>query len=248
MPNCSIALDRASMLVRKSSVARMRARKNDLPLHERHSDEGSSIAALAVMGNVDKKQGAPQDNPNAQGMQKSDKPVQPTAQQTPPPQRGEVVRRDPYEMMMRDPFNVFAQSPLQLMREMMMDPFRMFRQFAQPQAMWNPEFEIRETDDAYVFRADMPGVTAQDLEITLVGDQLRIIGKREQEQHEGEGRFHTYERSYGSFSRAFSLPDTADVDNIRSDLKDGVLTLVVPKKSGAQPQKRKIQIGSGSKS
>ena len=59
---------------------------------------------------------------------------------------------------------------------------------------------------------------------------------------------HTYERSYGSFSRVFSLPDEADLDSIRSELKDGVLTLVVPKKAGAGTQRRKIQLGSGSKS
>jgi HSP20 family protein len=58
---------------------------------------------------------------------------------------------------------------------------------------------------------------------------------------------HTYERSYGQFSRSFTLPETVDIDNVRCDLNNGVLTLVVPKKPGSAPHRRKIQIGSGSK-
>jgi HSP20 family protein len=149
-------------------------------------------------------------------------------------QRGELVRRDPF----------------QLMREMMVDPLRMLQM-----SPWmgrdvglNPGFEVRETDDAIVFKADMPGIRNEDLDISIAGNQLQITGKREHEQEEGEGQFHTYERSYGSFTRSFALPEYSDLDKIHSDLKDGVLTLVVPKKAGSSPQRRKIQIGSGSKS
>jgi HSP20 family protein len=146
--------------------------------------------------------------------------------------------------MLRDPY--------QLMRELMVDPFRMLQM--SPWGLfgrdlgWNPGFEVRETDDALMFKADMPGIHDQDLDISLSGNQLQISGKREHEQEQGEGQFHTYERSYGSFMRSFALPEYADLDKIRSDLKDGVLTLVVPKKPGSSPQRRKIQIGSGSKS
>jgi HSP20 family protein len=137
---------------------------------------------------------------------------------------------------MRDPF--------QLMRDLLVEPFRALQ--TGRDVTWNPSFEIRETDDAFVFRADMPGVRPEDLEISLIANQLQITGKREQEQQQDEGRYHTYERAYGSFSRMFALPDSADVDNIRAELNNGVLTLSVPKKPGAAPQRRKIQIGSGS--
>jgi len=76
---------------------------------------------------------------------------------------------------------------------------------------------------------------------------LQIKGKREYEQDQEEGQVHTYERSFGSFSRSFQLPESADVDNVHSDLKDGVLTLVVPKKPGSSPQRRKVQVSSGGK-
>jgi HSP20 family protein len=141
------------------------------------------------------------------------------------------------------------------MREMMLDPFRAFqmspwREFGgeRRDLQWNPSFEVRETDDAYVFKGDMPGVRQDDLDISLVGNNLQIYGKRDREEERDEGTVHTYERSYGSFTRSFALPEAADVDKINCDLKDGVLTLVVPKKAGTAPHRRKIQIGSGTKS
>jgi HSP20 family protein len=160
------------------------------------------------------------------------------------PEQPQMVMRDPFQMMTRDPF--------QLMREMMIDPFRVFQQMAPwgetREMIWNPSFEVRETDDAFIFKGDMPGVRQEDLEISLVGNNLQITGKREREQESDEGTYHTYERSYGQFSRSFALPEAADLDQVRCDLKDGVLTLVVPKKAGTAPQRRKVQIGSGSKS
>lgn len=181
---------------------------------------------------------------------------QPAQQQTPQPQnvpvrteqpqqaeRGELVRRDPFELLARDPFQLLMRDPFQLMRDLLVEPFRALT--GGREVVWNPSFEIRETDDAFVFRADMPGVRNEDLDISLIGNQLQISGKREQEQRQDEGRYHTYERAYGSFTRVFALPDSADVDNIRAELNNGVLTLWVPKKPGSAPQRRKIQIGSG---
>jgi HSP20 family protein len=162
---------------------------------------------------------------------------------------GELARRDqPQQQLSRDPFQMLMRDPFAMMREMMSDPFRMFQMTRD--VSWNPSFEVKETNDAFVFKADMPGIRNDDLDISLDGNRLLISGNREAEREEGEdqGRYHTYERSYGSFSRMFTLPDSSDLEHIRTDLKDGVLTLVVPKKASSQPQKRKIQIGSGSKS
>jgi len=167
-------------------------------------------------------------------------------------QRGELVRRDPFSQLMRDPFQMLGRDPFQLMRDMMVDPWRMlqmpFGTVNRDLVTWNVGFDVRETDDAFIFKADMPGIRDEDLDISLTGNQLQISGKRDYEQEQDEGRVHTYERSYGTFSRSFSLPESADLDKIKSDLKDGVLTLMVPKKPGSTPQRRKIQIGSGSRS
>jgi HSP20 family protein len=159
------------------------------------------------------------------------------------------VMREPYQMT-RDPYQMMLRDPFQLMREMMIDPFRVFQQMTEAggrELMWNPSFEVRETDDAFVFKGDMPGVRDQDLDVSLSGNNLTITGKRERDVEHDEGTLHTYERSYGQFTRYFTLPESADVDQIRCDLKDGVLSVVVPKRPGSSPQKRKIQIGSGTK-
>lgn len=156
--------------------------------------------------------------------------------------RGELLRRDPFDLLVRDPLQLLMRDPFQLMRDMLVEPFRAL---TGREAAWNPGFEIRETDDAFVFRADMPGVRDEDIDISMIGNQLQISGKREQEQQQDEGRYHTYERAYGSFARVFALPDSADIDNIRAELSNGVLTLSVPKKPGSTPQRRKIQVGSG---
>lgn len=178
--------------------------------------------------------------------------TQPTQQRQQPQegQRGELVRRDPFALS-RDPFQMMMRDPFEVMRQMMSDPFRMFSQmspfFGRDVGAWNPGFDVRETDDALIFKADLPGIRNEDLDISLTGNQLTVSGKREHEQEQDEGRYHSYERSYGSFTRSFALPEYADLDKIRSDLKDGELTLVVPKKPGTAPQRRKIQIGSGAK-
>jgi len=193
------------------------------------------------MANVMKKDGnQTQQNPQSHGDQ-------------PHGERGELVRNDPSQQLMRDPFQMFLRDPFQVMREMMINPFRLFRSGmgGGRDLTWNADFEVRETEDAFLFKADMPGIKPNDLDISLSGNQLQIAGKREREhehEHEHEGQFHTYERSYGSFTRTFLLPESADLDKITSELKDGVLSLVVPKKPGSAPQRRKIQIGAGPKS
>ncbi|HEU0032063.1 MAG TPA: HSP20 family small heat-shock protein [Kofleriaceae bacterium] len=133
--------------------------------------------------------------------------------------------------------------PFRLMREMLRDPFGTMTPFFGEQ-MWSPQFEVRETGDTFLFKADVPGVKQDDIDIQLHGNRLEISGRRDQEEEHKEGdQVYAYERSYGSFRRAFTLPENADLEHVRCDLKDGVLTLAVPKKAGQQP--RRIQIGGG---
>jgi HSP20 family protein len=201
------------------------------------------------MANMTKKTGdQPQGNQPQGNQPQGNQPAggqQLASQQRGEGQRGELVRAaDPMQMMLRD--------PLRLMREFINNPFGMLmsplRSSGINQMIWNPNFEVRETDDAFVFKGDLPGVRNEDLDITVTGNRIEISGKREIENENTEGMLHTYERSYGDFRRTFSLPESADVDKVRVDLKDGVLTMVVPKKQGTAQQSRKIQIGSGSRS
>lgn len=143
----------------------------------------------------------------------------------------------------------FDWDPARMMREMLRwDPFReMAPVFAQlpafDRAGFNPTFDVTETKDAFEFRADVPGVKKEEIEISSTGNRLQIAGKRESQQESKTENVYSYERQYGSFSRSFTMPEGADLDHAKSELKDGVLTLIVPKKAGAQA--KKIAISSG---
>jgi HSP20 family protein len=128
--------------------------------------------------------------------------------------------------------------PTSLARELLRwDPFReMMPSFAPDLASFVPAFDVRETREGYVFKADLPGVNEKDLEVTRTGNRLTITGKRESAKEEKSDIFYAMERSHGVFTRAFTLPDGIDGEHIRAELKDGVLTVVIPKKPEAQPQ------------
>lgn len=135
--------------------------------------------------------------------------------------------------------------PARIMRSLLSwDPFREMAPFAleQPMAGYNPAFEVKETKDGYLFKADLPGVKQQDLEVHVAGNRLTIQGKREAEKQEKTETYYAYERSYGTFTRAFTLPDGVDVNAVHADLRDGVLTIDVPKKAEAQPKKIAVSI------
>ena len=104
-------------------------------------------------------------------------------------------------------------------------------------AAFSPDFEVKETKDAFVFRADLPGVKDADLDVKLTQNRLSISGKRESEKTEKGDTYYTTERSYGSFTRSFTLPDGVDADQIKAELKEGVLTLSLPKKPESQAKK-----------
>ena len=130
------------------------------------------------------------------------------------------------------------------MRELLAwDPFQeMTRAWPnEPELGFVPHFEVRETGDGYVFKADLPGINDEDLEINLTGNRLTISGKREAEQRNESDRFYAYEVQYGSFTRSFTLPDGVDTEHVKADLKNGVLSLHIPKRAEAQP--RKITLG-----
>lgn len=138
--------------------------------------------------------------------------------------------------------------PFQRMREMMgLDPMeelgRLLAGGGTAGGAFIPAFEVKETQDAYIFKADLPGVDEKDIDITLTGDRLTITGKREMEQQNTSDRFYAYERTYGSFTRSFTLPEGVNPDNVNVELKNGVLTLNLPKRPDVQP--RKIKVGGG---
>ena len=121
------------------------------------------------------------------------------------------------------------------------DPFREMSPFAaldeRTVAVYAPAFDVKETKDAYQFKADVPGIAEKDLEVTMTGNRLTVSGKRDEEREDKSEQYYAYERNYGSFSRSFTLPDGADTDKLRASLEKGVLEITVPKKPEVQPKK-----------
>jgi HSP20 family protein len=107
-----------------------------------------------------------------------------------------------------------------------------------------PGFDVKEVKDAYVINADLPGVKDEELNVSLSGNLLTISGTREEEQREEGESYYAMERSHGSFARSFTMPDGVDSEGVTAELKQGVLTVRIPKKPDAQP--KRIAIGKGS--
>jgi len=137
-----------------------------------------------------------------------------------------------------DPFEAMAD----LMR---WEPFReLSRGLGAESGGFIPTFEVKETKDSYVFKADLPGVKEGDLDLSLTGNRLTISGQRQDEQKQEGETFYAYERSYGSFSRSFTLPEGIDAEHVQADLKDGVLVVAVPKKPEVQPKRISLKPSS----
>jgi HSP20 family protein len=124
--------------------------------------------------------------------------------------------------------------PFSMARELLSwDPFYGGRQVT----AFAPAFEVKETNDAWVVKADLPGVSESDLDIAVHNNVLTISGSRQAEERKEGESYALYERQFGSFSRGFSLPDMADGERIAAKLEHGVLTLTIAKKAAAKPRK-----------
>lgn len=117
------------------------------------------------------------------------------------------------------------------------------RLFSEPASRpWSPAVDIYENENALILKADLPDVDPKQVGIQLENGTLTLKGERKFEQQENGRGFHRIERSYGSFVRAFSLPDTVDGDKVKADYKNGVLTVTLAKKDVAKPKTINVQI------
>lgn len=107
-------------------------------------------------------------------------------------------------------------------------------------ALWTPRTDISETEDHYVLRMDMPGLSKKDLTIELRNDTLTVSGERRSEHEEKKENVYRVERSYGRFFRSFTLPHAGDTEKVKARMKEGVLTIEVPKREESKP--RRIEI------
>jgi len=111
--------------------------------------------------------------------------------------------------------------------------------------VWAPALAISERNDAYVVTVEVPGVKADDLDITLEDGLLTIQGERQFTSESSEQQYHRVERRYGSFRRSITLPSQVKADAIEASFENGVLEVVVPKAEEAKPKKITVRAGGG---
>lgn len=106
---------------------------------------------------------------------------------------------------------------------------------------WLPAVDISETDDALMLYAELPGMTKDDVDITVENNLLSIRGERKFEKEDTQENFHRIERTYGTFSRSFTLPTNVRSDEVSASFQDGLLRIEVPKAEEAKPRKVAIK-------
>jgi HSP20 family protein len=107
---------------------------------------------------------------------------------------------------------------------------------------WAPPVDIYETDNDIVLKAELPGVDPKDVEVRVEDNTLYLKGERKFEREVKEQNYHRVERSYGSFARSFSLPNSISTDKVKAEFKEGLLTLTMPKREEAKPKTIKIDV------
>lgn len=116
------------------------------------------------------------------------------------------------------------------------DMARLFDRFLEPGwsdlpglGEWEPKLDVMETNDAFVVKAEVPGVAPKDIDVSLRDGVLTMKGEKGEEKEENDKRYHRVERAYGGFARAIRLPAAVDAGRVTATFKDGVVTITLPK-------------------
>jgi HSP20 family protein len=107
---------------------------------------------------------------------------------------------------------------------------------------WLPSLDLSETKNEFVVKAEVPGMTSKDIDISLTEGVLSIRGEKKQEKEEKEENYHFVERSYGSFRRSIRLPGGVQNEKIKASYKDGVLKVTLPKSEETKKKEVKIKV------
>jgi len=110
-------------------------------------------------------------------------------------------------------------------------------------ATWAPRVDIAEDDKEYVINAELPGITKEDVKVSVENGVLSISGERKTEKEEKGKKFHRIEQSYGTFVRSFTLPEGSSGEKISAEFRDGILKVHVPKDEKAKAKAIEVKIG-----
>jgi len=105
-----------------------------------------------------------------------------------------------------------------------------------------PVVDIKETKDDFIIKAEVPGMSKDDIKINISENTVTIKGEKKEEKKENDINYHRIERRFGSFQRSFSLTSPIDSDKIKASCKDGILTITIPKKEESKPKEIPISI------
>jgi HSP20 family protein len=111
------------------------------------------------------------------------------------------------------------------------------------QAEWMPLVDIVEDTKEYIISAELPGVSKDDVKVTMENGMLTLRGERKFERDNEEQRRHRIERFYGVFARSYAMPEDADPSSVRADMKDGVLRIRMSKTESARPRQIEVKVG-----
>ena len=111
-------------------------------------------------------------------------------------------------------------------------------------ATWSPLVDVFEDGEGITLKAELPEVDVKDVDIQVEGNTLTLKGERKLENEEKRDGYHRIERTYGAFSRTFTLPTTVDVEHITAESKDGVLRVFLPKKAETKPRQIKVAVAA----
>ena len=108
---------------------------------------------------------------------------------------------------------------------------------------WYPACDVLEDKESVKIVVELPGLTPEDVKLSLENNVLSIRGEKKQQAEERTERVHRYERSYGSFERSFALPTSVDSDEVSASFQNGILTVTVPKAERARPREIPVRAG-----
>ena len=113
--------------------------------------------------------------------------------------------------------------------------------FGTAEGEWLPAFDVSETDDEVIVKAELPGMDVKDIDITMTDGLLTIKGERKMEKEDKRENYHRIERQFGSFSRSLNLGVNVKGDSIDAGYKDGILTVTLPKAEEDKPKKIEVK-------
>jgi HSP20 family protein len=142
-------------------------------------------------------------------------------------------------VMKFDPFRELTNIQNRI-NQLFREAFPTFGDEALTPSAWTPAADIFESPQAIELTVELPGVNKDDVHVSVTNNQLTISGERKLPYADKRENYHRVERSYGSFTRSFTVPANVDVNNISANYKDGILCLILPKKPEAQPRQIKV--------